>query len=223
MKNTNILILIGVIVVVLLGIFIYKNNKSLNMSDIGMRQRFSEDEFEKNTGNRKDVSNRDEKGTGMGKNISKGNCLADDCLVVDSLNYPVGDLTENAKTSLLKALDDEYKAYATYNSIITKFGNIRPFIMIIRAEEQHISSLKSLLDKYGIAIPENTYINKIVAPQTLQEACSLGVTAELDNAALYQNTLLPTVTSYEDITRVFTNLMNASQEKHLPAFQNCLN
>jgi hypothetical protein len=38
---------------------------------------------------------------------------------------------------------------------------------------------------------------------------------------LYRDKLIPEVTNYPDITEVFTSLMNASQDKHLPAFQKC--
>lgn len=149
------------------------------------------------------------------------NCLSDDCLAIGDLNYPAGELTENAKSALLKALDDEYKAHATYEEIILKLGSVRPFIMIIRAEEQHVSSLKALFDKYGLTIPENPYTGNITAPTTLVESCSEGVDAEISNVALYKDELLPAVSEYEDITVVFNNLMKASQEKHLPAFQRC--
>ena len=56
---------------------------------------------------------------------------------------------------------------------------------------------------------------------TLTAACQTGVDAEIANADLYKNILLPIVTNYPDITAVFTNLMNASEEKHLPAFEKC--
>jgi hypothetical protein len=166
-------------------------------------------------------------GNGFGKAgnngpaISRNNCFAEDCLAIDNLNYPAGDLSNDAKSALLTALDDEYKAQATYETIIAKLGNVRPFIMIIRAEEQHISSLKALFDKYGIDIPENPYTNKVTSPDTMVEACNAGVQAEIANASLYKNKLLPMVKDYEDITLVFNNLMNASQQKHLTAFQKC--
>ncbi len=152
---------------------------------------------------------------------NKGNCLADGCLAVDDLEFPVAELSGNAKDALLSALDDEYKAFATYQAIMQKLGNVRPFIMISRAEEQHISSLKSLFDKYGLDVPENSYIGAINAPETLAAACTAGVTAEEENAALYNDELLPEVSDYEDITAVFKNLMNASEQKHLPAFERC--
>jgi hypothetical protein len=151
----------------------------------------------------------------------KTNCLADECLGIENLEYPVGNLTEPIKTALNSAIDDEYHALSFYEAVIAKFGTIRPFIMIKGAEEQHIASLKSIYDKYGLVPPKNTWSGKISAPTTLQEACQAGVDAEIANADLYKDKLLPSVSSYTDITLVFENLMNASLQKHLPAFEKC--
>jgi len=164
------------------------------------------------------------RGNGNNKTtISRGNCLSEECLAVSDLEYPVAELPNSVVAALNKALDDEYKAYSTYDVVIDKFGSIRPFIMIIRAEEQHISSLKSIYDKYGLVIPENPYVGQLSAPNTLNEACAIGVQAEIDNAALYREDLLPVVKDYEDITLVFNSLMDASQTKHLPSFERCSN
>jgi len=153
---------------------------------------------------------------------NKENCVSDECLNVTDLEYPAGTLPVEVETAIKSAIDDEYKAYSTYDAVIKKLGNVRPFSMIIRAEEQHISSLKAVFDKYGIAIPENPYSGKITSPATLTEACATGSEAEIANAALYQDKLLPAVTSYSDITSVFETLMNASEDKHLPAFNKCM-
>lgn len=153
--------------------------------------------------------------------ISRSNCIADDCLAVQDLNYPAGELPENVKNSLDEAIIDEYKALSTYERVISKFGMVRPFSMIKGAEEQHIASLKAIYDKYGLTYPENQWINKVTVPTTLQQACQIGVDAEIANAALYRDKLLPEVKNYEDITIVFTNLMNASEQKHLSAFERC--
>lgn len=153
--------------------------------------------------------------------FSKANCLADDCLLVEDIEYPVGKLPSEIKDALDEAINDEYKALSVYEAVIAKFGATRPFSMIKGAEQQHIASLKAIYDKYGLEVPVNNWPNKINAPTTLQEACQIGVDAEIDNAALYKEKLLPTVRDYEDITAVFINLMNASQQKHLPAFERC--
>lgn len=155
------------------------------------------------------------------KQINKQNCLQDDCLLVADVNYPVGELTDEIVEALNLAIEDEYKARTVYEKIIEEFGSTRPFIMIVRAEESHISSLKAIYDKYGVEIPENEWADKITVPESLQEACAIGVTAEIENAKLYKEDLLPLVGEYPDIEGVFTNLMNASEQKHLPAFQKC--
>jgi len=155
------------------------------------------------------------------RTMSKANCLADDCLAVSEVTYPVAQLPAAAQSALAAALDDEYKALATYEAVIAKFGPTRPFSMIKGAEEQHIASLKAVFDKYGLDIPTNPWTKKVTAPVSLQAACQTGVAAEIANAALYRDKLLPQVTEYPDITAVFTNLMNASQQKHLPAFERC--
>lgn len=153
--------------------------------------------------------------------INSKNCLADDCLLVDNLEYPAGVLSDIAKIALEKAIIDEYAAYSTYDAVIKKFGNVRPFSMIINAEDQHIAWLKSIYDKYAIDVPANKILGTIKAPTTLQEACQIGVDAEITNGKLYSDELIPMVEDYEDITSVFHNLMDASLQKHLPAFEKC--
>jgi len=152
---------------------------------------------------------------------NRGNCLADDCLLVEDLEYPVGELPVEVQGALDEAINDEYKALSTYEAVIAKFGVVRPFSMIKGGEEQHIALLKAVYDKYGLEVPENTWPSKVTVPASLQEACQVGVDAEIANAALYKDELLPAVQEYEDIVAVFTNLMNASEQKHLPAFERC--
>ncbi len=160
-------------------------------------------------------------GSGRGMGLNRQNCVADGCLAVDGLDYPAGTLSDAAKQALEAALADEYHAYAFYDAVIAKYGDKRPFIMIRRSEEQHISTLKALFEKYGIAIPENQLLGQVAASDTFQAACQVGVDAEIANASLYHDKLLPAAKDYADITAVFTNLMNASQERHLPAFDRC--
>jgi hypothetical protein len=140
---------------------------------------------------------------------------------VDVVPRVQSNVPDQVKSSLERALEDEYKAYATYKGIIDSYGEVRPFSMIIQAEEQHIASLKTLFGIYNIQIPENAFIGNITIPSTLKEACSIGVEVEKQNVSLYKNELLPSVSSYADITATFTNLMNASQDRHLPAFTRC--
>ncbi len=156
----------------------------------------------------------------QGRGMNRENCVADECLSVDGFDYPAGTLSDAAQEALRLAMTDEYNAQAFYQAVLGKFGQVRPFSMIIRAEEQHIAMLKALFDKYGMTVPENTVLAQAV-PDTVSAACQTGVEAEQVNATLYREKLMPVVSNYPDITSVFMKLMNASQERHLPAFERC--
>lgn len=153
--------------------------------------------------------------------ITKNNCIADQCLLIDGVDFPAGSLSDLIVQSLIDGLNDEYKAYATYKAVMDTYGNIRPFVMIARSEQQHINALLGLFEKYGITIPDNQYIDSIKIPGSIAESCKLGVAGEIENIKLYKEKLLPLVKDYPDITQVYTNLMKASEEKHLPAFERC--
>lgn len=116
------------------------------------------------------------------------------------------------------AIQDEYKAEQTYEEVMKKFGDVRPFSNIINAEIRHSTAIAQLFMKYGMDVPDpQTFVIEI--PDTLQAACSEGVAAEKANIALYEE-LLPQL-SQPDVLQVFQNNMAASQDKHLPAFSRC--
>lgn len=123
--------------------------------------------------------------------------------------------------ALVEALDDEYKACATYGHIISTFGEIRPFINIMEAEKRHIQALLPLFRKYGFSIPEDSWGKRVETPNSIQEACQAAVEAEIENAEMYDR-LLALTKDYADVQQVFKNLQRASQESHLPAFQRCV-
>ena len=120
---------------------------------------------------------------------------------------------------LTTAINDEYRAKNTYIAVMNKFGQVQPFVNIKESEEQHISMLADLFNKYGLSVPANPG-TALSAPATLREACSLGVQAEIENARMYDD-LLAGTTEYADVQTVFKQLQSASRNQHLPAFQNC--
>ena len=136
-------------------------------------------------------------------------------------------LTPDAEAALGSALQDERHAEAFYSAVIAKFGDTRPFSNIIEAERQHEAMLIGLYETYGVAVPENGYATGALiapaAPETLADACKIGVEAEIANRDLYDGNLLPAVAAYPDITLVMQRLRDASEESHLPAFQRCAN
>lgn len=128
-------------------------------------------------------------------------------------------LTDAERKALREALDDEYRAWATYDQVIRDFGPQRPFINIREAEARHIEALGMLFRRYGLEIPENTWPGRVPRYPSLREACEAGVEAEIENADLYDRLLQSTVR--EDILAVLGNLQRASRERHLPAFRRC--
>jgi hypothetical protein len=130
-----------------------------------------------------------------------------------------GILDPEEEEALFMALDDEYKALATYLSVMDQFGQVAPFVSIARAEEQHIAALERLFDRYALQVPENEWTGNTPLFDSVGDACAAGVQAEVDNAALYD--LLFSMVDNPDIVRVSTSLRNASEVNHLPAFASC--
>jgi len=134
-------------------------------------------------------------------------------------------LPDEVEEAILEALMDEYKAEATYAALIEEFGANTAFSNIMVAEQKHADALIRLLEKYDAEVPDNPYLDGTLTlgdlPETLADAYGAGVIGEIENLSLYRDDLLPVVSDYSDITRVFTNLLTASQTKHLPTFTDC--
>lgn len=128
-------------------------------------------------------------------------------------------LTPLEIAALNEALDDEFRAWATYDQVVRDFGDVRPFINIRDAEARHIGALTALFARYGEPMPANSWLGKVPRFASMHDACAAGVTAEIENAALYERLLAST--SRPDILAVFRKLQYASQERHLPAFRRC--
>lgn len=129
----------------------------------------------------------------------------------------MSQLNDNEEHALQEVLDDEYRAWATYDQVIRDFGPERPFINIRDAEARHIGALRALFERYGLELPENPWPGRAPRFASLREACEAGIDAEIENAALYDR--LMRSTDREDILALFDNLRRASQERHLPAFR----
>jgi hypothetical protein len=125
-------------------------------------------------------------------------------------------LNEDARV-LEEALDDEYRAWATYDQVIRDFGPVLPFTRILAAEERHIDALRTLFEGYAFPVPKNPWPGNVPRYTSLHEASKAGVAAEIANGAMYERLLA--AIQRQDILRVLRNLRDASQQRHLPAFQ----
>ncbi|MGD8361031.1 MAG: DUF2202 domain-containing protein [Gemmatimonadota bacterium] len=118
------------------------------------------------------------------------------------------------------AIQDEYKAELVYLQVMEDFGSVPPFSNIVFAEERHSEALARLFQARGVDVPESKWDpSQIPSFSSLSEACRAGVTAEIENAEIYQGYLdldLPA-----DVRQVFESNQAASLERHLPAFERC--
>lgn len=128
-----------------------------------------------------------------------------------------GSLDAATVAALEEALDDEYKAAATYHAVIAAFGPVRPFINIVEAEQRHAAALLALFERHGLTPPPDRWAGSVAAPESLEAACREAVAGEIENAAMYDRLLGAVGDS--DVAQVLTRLREASQERHLPAFR----
>lgn len=127
---------------------------------------------------------------------------------------------EQTRRALDQALDDEYRARATYRAILDEFGPVRPFLNIVESEQRHVDALVAEYRRLGLTIPPDPWPGQVDLPATLEAACLAGVAAEEENVALYDRLLA--MTDDAQVLAVFQRLCDASQQRHLPAFQRCV-
>lgn len=117
-------------------------------------------------------------------------------------------------------LDDEYRAEAIYLGVMQDFGPILPFRNIAKAERQHAKNVLTLYAARALPAPANPWTPRNVphfASRT--EACQAGVTAEIENVALYDRLLALALPA--DVQSVLVRNRLASLKAHLPAFKRC--
>ena len=127
--------------------------------------------------------------------------------------------TTAVTSALNTALNQERYALASYKNVIAKFGAVRPFTNIIASEAQHVATVTALMTAHAIPVPASTATGA-VAPATLTASCQLGVNLETAIIAMYQSGIT-LAKDYPDVVRAFSNLLDASQSGHLPAFLRC--
>lgn len=123
--------------------------------------------------------------------------------------------------ALCAALDDEYRARATYRAIIDAFGPVPPFVHIIQSEQRHIDTLLSLFFERGLAAIADPYADGLPAPPSIETAYRIAIIEETENAVLYDR-LMEAAAGDEEVSWVFRMLQRASAECHLSAFRRAL-
>lgn len=125
---------------------------------------------------------------------------------------------EKAAWEALMSPVGEYAAYATYDAIVQKYGQVEPYSTILRSEQMHINALTRQLQRYGLSVPANPYQGKITLPGDLKSIANAEAQTEIDNADLYTR-LMAQAGGDAQLQRVFTNLQSASRDVHLVLFK----
>ena len=157
-------------------------------------------------------------GSGTGMNKSGATSSTTSTVLSDSTGTTNSNPAGLAAV-LQRAVQEERHAEATYRTVISTLGSIRPFTNIANSEAQHVAALEQLATAHQVDISGIAPTGE-ASPITKQAACRLGVDAEKADIALYDE-LLPEVSDHPDVTQVFQNLRAASQDNHLPAFERC--
>jgi hypothetical protein len=134
-------------------------------------------------------------------------------------------------TDLGFAREEERMARDLYRALADQYAGALPFSRITLSEQQHFDAVGTLLDRYDVADPAAGKKAGSYADATIQKlydgwladgkvsldaAYDVGVALEQRDIADLQDTLAGDLPA--DVDRVFTALLNASQN-HLAAFQ----
>jgi hypothetical protein len=142
------------------------------------------------------------------------------------------NLSANETAGLLYMYEEEKMARDVYNALYAQWG--QPVFQNIAASEQvHMDAVKTLLVRYGIAVPGTTagvfvdptlqalYKSLVTSgKQSLADALKVGATIEEVDINDLQSRLAQTTTA--DIRLVYNNLMKGSYN-HLRSFTSLLN
>jgi len=130
------------------------------------------------------------------------------------------EIDEATVLAMVEALQDEYKARATYRKVIETFGPVRPFINIVEAEDRHVHALLELFQRFQVEPPLDGWPERVLIPASEQQACQDAFDGEQENLEMYDR-LLKQV-RHPAVCEVLKNLQSASRDNHMPAFQRCL-
>ncbi|MDZ7678050.1 MAG: hypothetical protein U5K29_05830 [Acidimicrobiales bacterium] len=122
--------------------------------------------------------------------------------------------------ALLDALDDQHRAHATYAQVVSDFGEVMPFANIVGSKSRHIESLTELMQRYEVPVPTDPWPTKVERYESVADACAEAAEAERASATLCSRLLAHAGRS--EVRDVLHELEEASRQRHLPAFQRCV-
>ncbi len=175
------------------------------------------------------MGNRQGRGNGQGNGMGQGQGQGQGMSGLDLTGVASGTLTADQKTKLAGMAEEEKMAHDLYVALAAKYPADHQFANIAKAETKHLTAVRTLLTRYGIADPTagkaegsfasermQTLYNQLLAGATTsQAALAAGVTVEKTDIADLANAKVGVTAP--DVNLVYTNLTQGS-EHHLKAF-----
>jgi len=162
-------------------------------------------------------------GRGPGRSGNQGVCLA----LINST--PQQDLDSKEAAELIYMREEEKLAHDVYVALYSKWG-IRVFDNISQSEDNHLNTIKRLLDRYGLSDPaankpagvfQNASLQTLYGDLIRQGESSLKsamrVGAAIEDLDIRDLEKASAATDNSDIKLVYQNLKQAS-ENHMRAF-----
>ena len=165
--------------------------------------------------------------SGMGRGMGQGMGQRGTGLNLSTL--PSGTLTTAQRAELASMAEEEKMAHDVYVALAADFPSLVQFDRIAAAETQHLTTIRLMLDKYGIDDPttgydagefasdrfNDLYTDLVNSATSAAAALEVGVTIEETDIADLKDAL--SGLTAPDVTQVYTHLLTAS-ERHLAAF-----
>lgn len=124
----------------------------------------------------------------------------------------------DVKSALDAAYSHEFTMSIRYSSVLTQFGEIRPFSNLFQAEERHMAILSQQYQRLGLDLPTVPRV-ALRGYSSILEACVVSLDDEYESVALYDRLLVETTDP--QLIDAFKYLRSASVDRHIPALRRC--
>lgn len=162
-------------------------------------------------------------GAGMGTMTRDGGCLG------TGVTAAKGTLTPQQQATLATMAQEEKLAHDLYAAFAEAYP-VRIFDRIAASETQHLTAVRTLLDRYGLADPTagqaagkftdpavRANYDRLLAKGRTGQAVALQVGVEVEKADIAALTAARAGLTAPDVKQLYTHLLAASQH-HLAAF-----
>jgi hypothetical protein len=128
------------------------------------------------------------------------------------------NLTPEEKEFLNTAYTDESRKVYFFKKCAEKFPDAG-FTKILNSEQNHVSTLESVYNKYEIDIPKDLDFSSVTIPASKDDVCSTALKMEKDNVEMYKKFLTSVTNTF--LKTVFEDLRDITINRNIPAVEKC--